>query len=155
LGLSRINQVALREPEGMRSVALVSIGSDDPDVRFASAYALALTGIEVGDADVVRPLLDADDARLRLLAAQTLAAVGVGDGVPVLISLLGSDDQLRDGLRVWQVARRTLLDLAGQDLGLVAATDMMTAAATIHDWEAWWQSAKGSFTPVARRPVFG
>jgi len=155
LGLSALNQAAHRDPEDARSAALDAVDSDDPEVRFAAAYALSLTGIAAGDAEVLRGLLADDDVRIRLLAAQTLAGAGFGDGVPVLISLLASDEPLRDGLRVWEVARRTLLDVTGQDLGLVAATDVEAATATIPAWAQWWDSASETFTPEPRSRVFG
>jgi hypothetical protein len=73
LGLSGINQAAHRDPEGARSAALASVDSDDPDLRFAAAYTLSLTGIDAGDVDALRGLLKEEDVRIRLLAAQTLA----------------------------------------------------------------------------------
>jgi HEAT repeat protein len=158
LGLSALNREATMGPEAAREAALELIGEDDSDVRFAAAYVLALVGIEAGSADRLRPLLDVEDPSIRLLAAQTLAAAGVGEGVPVLISLLASDDPLPhtgEDLRVWQVARRTLLDVTGEDLGLGEAADVEAASATIPDWERWWASAQGSFTPEDPEGMFG
>lgn len=155
--LAELNVAVALDPEGVREAGLELLGSEDPDVRFAAAYGLATAGIEAGDADALRPLLENEDEALRLLAAEALARAGIGDGVPVLVSLLSSDRPLgfSDGLQVWMVARRTLLEVTGEDLGLEAATDVEAAAATIPDWESWWTDAAGSFTPAPAEPAFG
>ena len=155
LGFSALNQVAHLDVEGTRAAALEAIEGGQGETLLPAAYAVSLTGIESDDAAALRPLLGHEDLRIRLLAAQTLAGAGVGEGMPVLIELLGSEEPLRDGLSVWEVARRTLLDLSGEDLGLDAADDVAQAAATIPTWQDWWAGAAEGFEPREREAVFG
>jgi HEAT repeat protein len=157
VALAALNVAVVRDPAAIRQAALAELGSEDTDVRFAAAYGLAAAGVEAIDGPVVETLLEDDDEILRLLGAQALARAGIGRGVPVLISLLSSQTALphSDGMQVWQAARRTLLDITDQDLGLEGATDAVAAGATIPAWETWWAANESSFVPIRPEPVFG
>ncbi len=154
---ARLDLAIVSEPGATRTAALELIGSDDPDVRIAAVYALSVT-LRAEDAEVLAPLLQADDPRERVLVAAAMLAVADPRAVPILIDALVEDAALPFGsppARVWEKARFALLQFTGQDLGLRDAATASEAAATIPAWESWWQGAGSSFEIVPVPDPFG
>jgi HEAT repeat protein len=148
-----VNELALRDPEGMRAAALKELPSTDRNVRYAAVYALALTAKPGASLRALVPLLDSRDPSERVLAAQTLVAQQDRRGVPVLIDALDSNAPFAHWApprQVWEVARNALLRFVPVDLGLGKARTMRQAATAQRAWAAWWK-AHGSV--VRLRPV--
>lgn len=138
-----IHRHARERPAELRDAALDQLASATGPVRYAALYALALTADGTGSMDALREVLTSDDVNERMLAAGSLIARGEKAAFPVLIELLGSDEQLafRDPPQeAWRFARFVLIQYTREDMGLLGPTTFSAeqAAAARTAWERWW-----------------
>lgn len=144
----------MRDPDSVRTAAAELLAASDEDVRFGALYALYLTARPGPSLEALRPLLASGDWTERLIAAETLATRGEEEAIPVLIDALGSTDRVQHWhpyREVWERARRVLLRVTGQDLGLKGAADAASVAAARPAWLAWWQANAANFQIVVDR----
>lgn len=142
-----LNQLALRDPAGLRSAALARLSSVDPNVRYAAVYALMLTATKGASLDALVPILRSRDVSERILAAETLTAQRDKRGVPVLIQALDSTKPFAHWApprRAWKEAQHTLLRFVPEDLGLRRALSARAVAAAKPAWRRWWALHGGS-----------
>lgn len=130
-------------PAELREAALAHLRDGDPDVRYASLFALAMTAEPGASLDALRPFLQSTDPSERMMAAGALAANGEKAGLPVLIEALTSTAPLRfhdPSLLAWQLARSTLIQYTDEDMGLLARPGARwEPEAAQARWRAWWQ----------------
>ena len=102
---------------------------DDPNRRWAALYLIALLTDSEDEVAVLTPVLEDDELIFGVMAAGSLAGLGVVDSLPVLIEGLSSDAELpfSDPPRPLSAyARSTLEHYTGESFANAA------------DWEDWW-----------------
>lgn len=137
-------------PAELREAALAHLRDADPDVRYASLFALAMTAEPGAPLDALRPFLQSSDPSERMMAAGALVANGEKAGLPVLIDALTSTAPLRfhdPSLLAWQLARSTLIQYTDEDMGLLARPGARwEPEAAQARWRAWWQKSEPHVT---------
>jgi len=136
-----LDQLALRDPGGLRSAAYAKLSSKDPNVRYAAVYALSLTATKGASLNALVPIIRSRDVSERILAAETLVAQRDKRGVPVLIDALDSTAPFAHWApprRAWEEAQRALLRFVPEDLGLSRARTLSAASAAKRAWSRWW-----------------
>ena len=152
----------LASPESLDAVDAVRFTDEAVDAA-ADAIASGATGDELWaatwvygssgtDPDVLAPLLEADDASVRAMAAAASLALGAVDGGSALVALLDDGGELRGSdppLTVQTYAASSLHRfVAGPEVAAaIGAADLAGA------WRAWWTDhlASLTFDPASRR----
>ena len=133
-------------PAELREAALAHLRDEDPDVRYATLFALAMTAEPGASLDALRPFLQSADPSERLMAAGALVAQGEKAGLPVLIDSLTATAPLRfydPSLLAWQFARSTLIQYTDEDMGLLARPGAKWEPEQAQArWRAWWQTSE-------------
>jgi len=132
-------------PAELREAALNHLRDDDPDVRYASLFALAMTAERGVSLDALRPFLGSADPSERLMAAGTLVAKGEKAGLPILIEALTSTAPLRyEPSRLgWEFARSALIEFTDEDMGLLARPGARWEPEAVRArWRAWWEKSE-------------
>lgn len=136
-------------PAELREAALDHLGDDDPDIRYASLFALAMTAERGPSLESLRPLLRSADPSERLMAAGTLVVNGEKAGLPVLVDALTSEAPLRyEPTRLaWEFARSTLIEFTDEDMGLLARPGAKWNSKKAQaSWRAWWERSEPDVT---------
>ena len=149
--IAAIADSADADPGAMRVAALAALDATEPEQRFAAVYALSLTAsTKVPESlAALHDIVVASNITERLLAAGTLAALGVHEGVAALIEALSSDEPLRNldpPMTAWRYARANLLPAIAQDLGLSDAVDLQSAKQAQAAWRTWWTENADALT---------
>ncbi len=142
--IERLNQVAFGDPSLVSEVAPF-LEDGEAVRRWAAVYVVALL-VDEENARFLRLALQDPDPANRVIAAGSLAGLGVVDALPVLIEGLGSEDFLpyHDPPKaVAALAREALEAHTGQ------------AFATPAEWEAWWEEVQGTIRWDGERYVTG
>jgi len=147
---------SVRHAADLRAAALKHLHDTDPNVRFASFYALTLTAAPGSSMAALQTFLSSSDVNERLPAAGAIVSRGAKDGLPVLIDALGSSDVVAwfdPPMEAWQYASFVLTTFTGQDFGLTKAKDAAAAARTRPAWQKWYREHGASLTwdPAERR----
>lgn len=88
----------------------------------------------------ISPFLEGNLSSFRLMAAVTLVTMGDKEGIPVLIDLLGSDEQMflwEPPMPVCAYANEFLVRYTEKDFEYSCAPGQFDAEAR-QQWEAWW-----------------
>lgn len=141
-----ISEALSTEPAGLREAALAHLDAEDPDVRYAALYALALTAEPGPSMEALRPYLQSEDISEQMLAAAGLVVEGDKAALPVLIGALDAPELLDFRFQpAWQFARLLLIEYTEEDRGLLGGPDYPAKAATSAQqrWMKWW-AAEGA-----------
>jgi hypothetical protein len=133
--IARLNDLVYQGGDDVAPALAPMLGDDDPDKRWAALYVMgALTDTEQEIA-LLEPMLADEDPILRVMAAGTLAGVGVSDALPLLIEGLSSeaDVPFSDPPRpIAAQAQFALEELTGDSFE------------TAEEWQSWWDDVQGS-----------
>ena len=156
---AEIHRLAELRPDELREAALDQLEAGDTAARYPALYALALTVEGTEATDALRAVLDSPDINERMLAAGSLIAQGEKAAFPILIELLGSDEQLalRDPpQQAWQFARFLLIQYTDEDMGLLGPSTYGPdqAAVAQQAWQDWWASTGASLQFDAATQVY-
>jgi hypothetical protein len=128
--VARLNEVVLAGGDFVPDLAPVFENEDaDPNSRWAALYLIALLTDTDADIAVLTPVLEDEDEIFRVMAAGSLAGLGVTESLPVLIEGLSSDAELpfsEPPRPLSAHARSTLEHYTGESFEDAA------------DWEDWW-----------------
>ncbi|MFP3950021.1 MAG: hypothetical protein ACLFUZ_02930 [Candidatus Micrarchaeia archaeon] len=105
----------------------------------------------------ISPFLEGNLSSFRLMAAVTLVTMGDKEGIPVLIDLLGSDEQMflwEPPILVCSYANEFLVRYTEKDFEYSCAPGQFDAEAR-QQWEAWWNenSEKIEWDPDSEKMV--
>lgn len=156
---AELHRLARERPDELRAAALDELDAGDPETRYGALYAVALTAEGTEAIDTLIAALSSPNVNERMLASGSLIARGEKAAFPVLIEMLGSDEQLafRDPPQMaWQFARFVLIQYTDEDMGLLGpapfAADRAVAAQPA--WRDWWISSGASLEFDALDQVF-
>lgn len=154
-----IHRLADERPADVRAAALDQLETAKGDVRYAALYALALTAEGADAFAALHEALISPNVDERMLAAGSLVARGDTAALPVLIEMLGSEEELafrHPPQAAWRFARFVLVQYTGQDLGLLGPRTFSAsdAAAAQPAWEDWWVQHGGSLQYNARERLY-
>lgn len=125
-----------------------ALGDDDERVREAAIDALARFADHGRAVRAVEPLLQADDAPLRLHAALGLVRLDDGRGVSALLGTL-TDPHAEPGTRGEALDALVRLNPAGESYGYDPFGEDAVNHKAVLAWEAWWR-AQGTRVPGKR-----
>ncbi|MBD3389492.1 hypothetical protein GF415_00870 [Candidatus Micrarchaeota archaeon] len=105
----------------------------------------------------ISPFLEGNLSSFRLMAAVTLVTMGDKEGIPMLIDLLGSDEQMflwEPPMPVCAYANEFLVRYTEKDFEYSCAPGQFDAEAR-QQWEAWWNenSQQVTWDPVSEKMV--
>jgi hypothetical protein len=133
-----LDQVILAGGDFVPDLAPVLQDEDaDPNSRWAALYLIALLTDTDEEIAVLEPMLEDDDEIFRVMAAGSLAGLGVTDSLPILIEGLSSEAELpysEPPRPLSAYARATLENYTGESFEDAA------------DWEDWWDEVSSDIT---------
>jgi hypothetical protein len=140
----------------VRAAALKHLHDKDTNVAFASFYALTETATAGPSDAALDSFLTSSDLNERLPAAGALVSRGQKEGIPVLITALGSTKAIAwfdPPMEGWQYARFVLTTFTNKDLGLAKARERPETRRTEPTWARWYaQRGNGlSWDPSKRK----
>ena len=128
--VARLDQVILSGGDFVPDLAPILEDEDtEPNSRWAALYVIALLTDTDEEIAVLEPMLEDDDPIFRVMAAGSLAGLGVTEALPVLIEGLSSDADLpfsEPPRPLSAYARATLEHYTGESFEDAA------------DWWNWW-----------------
>ena len=128
--VAKLNEIASSGGDFVAELAPLFEDADaDPNSRWAALYLIALGTDTDEEIAVLKPVLENDDPIFQVMAAGSLAGLGVTESLPVLIEGLSSEEDLpfSDPPRPLSAfARATLEEYTGESFEDAA------------DWEDWW-----------------
>jgi HEAT repeat protein len=136
--VARLDQVILAGGDFVPDLAPILEDEDtEPNSRWAALYVIALLTDTDEEIAVLEPMLEDDDEIFRVMAAGSLAGLGVTESLPVLIEGLSSESELPFShpprpLRAY--ARATLEHYTGESFEDAA------------DWEDWWDEVSSDIS---------
>lgn len=108
---------------------------ENPDLRWAALYVVALVADTDEEAELLAPVLEDEIQAFQIVAAGSLARLGVVESLPVLIEGLASDSELYHSHPpelIADFARETLEHYTGESFADAAG------------WQAWWDASMDS-----------
>ncbi|GBD15978.1 hypothetical protein HRbin26_00873 [bacterium HR26] len=127
-----LNMLALERAD-MAATLAPYLEEPDSGRRFAAIYLLALVADTPEEIEALKVALDDPVFSYRVVAAGSLAGLGVVEALPVLVEAVGSDALLpysEFNEPVDALAREALEAYTGQTF------------ATAEEWRAWWERVK-------------
>lgn len=128
--VARLDEVILAGGDFVPDLAPILEDEDtEPNRRWAALYLIALLTDTDDEIAVLKPMLEDDDEIFRVMAAGSLAGLGVTESLPVLIEGLSSESELpfsHPPRPLSAHARSTLEHYTGESFEDAA------------DWEDWW-----------------
>jgi hypothetical protein len=134
----RLNQVVQAGGDFVSDLApMLEDTRADPNQRWAALYLVALMTDTEEEIAVLTPVLQDDDEIFRVMAAGSLAGLGVTESLPVLIEGLSSEADLP-----FSEPPRPLGDYARATLENYTGESFEDAG----DWEDWWDEVESDIT---------
>jgi HEAT repeat protein len=136
--VARLDQVILAGGDFVPGLAPILQDEDaEPNRRWAALYLIALLTDTDDEIAVLKPMLEDDDEIFRVMAAGSLAGLGVTESLPVLIDGLSSTAELpfsEPPRPLSAYARATLEHYTGESFEDAA------------DWEDWWDEVSSDIS---------
>ena len=136
--VARLDQVILAGGDFVPDLAPILEDEDtEPNSRWAALYVIALLTDTDEEIAVLEPMLEDDDEIFRVMAAGSLAGLGVTESLPVLIEGLSSESELpfsHPPRPLSAYARATLEHYTGESFEEAA------------DWEDWWDEVSSDIS---------